>query len=116
MRYDTNFRINTDIQKKYNNHGLPPLTIQTLVENAVKHNVVSQKKPLHIDVKSVGNYIIIRNNIQLKITESYSPKVGLSNIKNRFKYLTESAVEIVKNEDYFEVKIPLIDRNECINN
>jgi len=116
LRFDQKLIVNIEIESKLNQFCIPPLTLQMLIENAVKHNIVSQKKPLHIDVKSEGNYILIRNNMQLKITESYSSKVGLSNIKNRFKYLTDSSVEIITNENYFEVKIPLIDRNECINN
>lgn len=86
-----------------------PLTLQMLVENAIKHNVLSQSKPLMITIESKGNYIYVENNFQPKEVLEYSSGLGLKMIENRFAYLTKLPVEIVKTEEVFLVKIPLID-------
>lgn len=116
LRFDKKLEIEVDIHKNLYRLEIPPLSLQMLIENAVKHNIVSQKKPLKIILKNIDNYISVKNNIQLKLTETYSSKVGLTNIKNRFKYLTDKEVILIENEEYFEVRIPLIDKNERINN
>jgi two-component system, LytTR family, sensor kinase len=116
LRFEKKLTVHIEIDEKLYQQLIPPLTLQMLIENAVKHNIVSQKKPLKISLKSEENYIIVKNNIQLKLTETYSSKVGLSNIQNRFKYLTNSEVKITNNKHVFEVQIPLIVKHESINN
>lgn len=109
LRFDQKLIINSKIDQTLNQYKIPPLTLQMLIENAVKHNIVSAKKPLTINILSEEDYIIIRNNIQYKYSETYSSNVGLSNIKNRFKYLTDKQVVINNDNSIFEVKIPLIE-------
>ena len=87
-----------------------PMTLQLLIENAVKHNIVSKSKPLHIDIyTSEGeDYITVRNNLQPKIQAVNSTGMGLDNIKERFKYFTEKQMNFEKGDSFFEVNIPLI--------
>ena len=95
---------------------LPPLIMQLLIENAVKHNIVSKSKPLTLDIFQSDDSITIKNNLQEKKSISYSSEVGLDNIVSRYKYITERKVEIIKTEHEFIVKIPLIKQDESIDN
>ncbi|KXH85995.1 sensor histidine kinase [Chryseobacterium kwangjuense] len=87
---------------------IPPFTMQLLVENCIKHNIVSQSKPLHIRIYSSEDKIIIENPIQRKITTEESLGVGLDNIKMRFSHLLEQEIEIHSDEKIFQIKLPLI--------
>ncbi len=87
-----------------------PMTLQLLIENAVKHNIVSKNKPLHIDIytSDEGDYITVKNNLQPKIQAVNSTGMGLNNIKERFKYFTDKQMSCIKGDSFFEVNIPLI--------
>jgi hypothetical protein len=85
-----------------------PLTLQMLVENAIKHNEVSKSNPLSIEVYQEGDYIVVKNNLQKKNNVSDSTGVGLENIKARYGFLSEKGVVIDDNDGYFTVKIPII--------
>lgn len=86
-----------------------PLTLQMLVENAIKHNVLSQQKPLFVSIISSNGYLLIENNYQPKEALEYSSGLGLKMIESRFSYLAKQPVIIEKTSDHFLVKIPLID-------
>jgi two-component system, LytTR family, sensor kinase len=85
-----------------------PLTLQMLVENAIKHNEVSKSNPLSIDVFEEGDYIIVKNNMQKKNNVVESTGLGLTNIKARYTFLNEKKVIIDENDGCFMVKIPII--------
>lgn len=87
---------------------LPPLTLQLLVENAVKHNTVGKNKPLTIEIISGGDYVLVRNNLQRKSLKVESGKVGLSNIAEKYRLINKSNIDISDDGDYFVVKVPLI--------
>lgn len=87
---------------------LPPLTLQLLVENAVKHNTVGKNKPLVIEITTSGEYLTVRNNLQRKTLKVESSKVGLSNIAEKFRLINKSAIEITETGGYFSVTVPLI--------
>lgn len=86
-----------------------PLTLQMLVENAIKHNVLSQNRPLTLTIESQAGYVSVENNFQPKEVLEYSSGLGLKMIENRFAYLTRLPVEIRNTGEMFLVKIPLID-------
>ena len=92
-----------DLQK-----GIPPISLQILVENAVKHNIASRKKPLNVEIFSQDGMLTVRNNLQLKKKEVVSTGVGLENIRNRYEYLVDKNIEVNKSESHYEIKIPLI--------
>ena len=92
-----------DLQK-----GIPPLTLQLLVENALKHNIASRKKPLTVEIYSQGEILVIRNNLQLKKKGVVSTGVGLKNIQSRYEYLAEKNIEIINDNNHYEIKIPLL--------
>ena len=112
LKADRHFSL---IPPSYNtaDFSIPPLILQLLLENAVKHNIVSQNKPLMVEIIQNKDRITVRNNLQEKKSVSYSSEVGLDNIVNRYKYFTDQKVEIIKNNEEFVVEIPLI-KNEKI--
>jgi two-component system, LytTR family, sensor kinase len=108
----TRFRENLQVEKQVSaaayQQQIAPLSLQLLVENALKHNVVSRDNPLKIKIIQEGNSLTVENNLQTKKTFEKSTKVGLQNIINRYKLLTERPIEIVTNELSFSVKVPLL--------
>ncbi|MER2999496.1 sensor histidine kinase [Pontibacter populi] len=88
---------------------LPPLTLQMLLENAVKHNTFSKAAPLHIRITAEGTLLSITNNLQVReAAAGDSMGIGLQNIINRYQYLTDQQVEIYQSEQNYTVKIPLL--------
>ena len=85
-----------------------PVTIQNLIENAIKHNLIDEDEPLIIDVSVTDNYLVVRNNLQKKAFVDTSNKQGLKNMQSLYKYLDKRPIEIKNDDDYFIVKIPLI--------
>ena len=91
-----------------NTATLPPLVLQLLTENAVKHNTVSKDKPLQIHIYAEKDFIVMRNNINKKLDKEESEGVGLQNIKNRYKMLINREVEKQETEAEFIIKLPLV--------
>ncbi len=90
---------------------IPPLTLQLLIENAVKHNVVSEEMPLKVKVKSVeeGKTVEVSNNLQRKITAVSSSGIGIKNIKKRFDFFRDSEdVTVIETDSCFKVRVPII--------
>lgn len=106
-RFEDGFILNNNVDQKQYDSAIPPFTLQLLTENCIKHNVVSLDKPLHINLYTEGDFLVIENQIQLK-RGVLSTGVGLDNINQRFMHLVHAAIEIDKNETTFKVKIPLI--------
>lgn len=108
IRFEKNLEIQLEIDPSFEMYRIPPLTLQLLIENAVKHNIISHKKPLTVEIGIVNDSLIVKNNLQKKITEEYSSKMGLKNIENRYDFLTKEKIEVMETESDFIVKIPLI--------
>lgn len=89
-----------------------PLSLQALVENAIKHNEISQAKPLKIIIAISDNYeLIVENNLQQKELLGETSKTGLKNLAGRYSYLTGKEMIVTKNKNYFRVTLPLIEIN-----
>lgn len=88
---------------------LPPLSLQELVSNAVKHNEVSAERRLKIEIFNEGDILVVRNNLQLRNEEISSTGVGLENIEKRYSLLSDKECSFEKTEDYFIAKIPLLE-------
>ena len=85
-----------------------PLSLQLLLENAVKHNVITSSNPLDIKIFEKDGYLIVENNINLKASLEKSTKVGLKNIYQRYGLLTKATVDVQNNGKIFKVKLPLL--------
>jgi sensor histidine kinase YesM len=85
-----------------------PLSLQLLLENTVKHNVVSEQKPLHIRIFIEGDYLAVQNDYQKKEILQSRQGVGLQNIVDRYGIITNRKVLIEQNEQTFTVKIPIL--------
>ncbi len=109
LRFDNKLKVEIDISDSFQDKQIAPMTLQMLVENAVKHNIVSVKKPLEISVTAnESGYLTVRNNLQKKPTEMVSSEIGLKNITSRYAYLTAKPVEVLETVSEFIVRVPLI--------
>jgi len=107
-RFDQNLIVNIDIPERFRERKVVPMVVQLLIENAIKHNVVSKTKPLTVDIFVENDCLVIDNNLQLKSSTERSSNIGLNNIRKRYEYLTTRKVEINENDEHFTVKIPLM--------
>lgn len=106
-RFEEGINLKIDIPKQYNNSVLPPFALQLLIENGIKHNIVSLAQPLCIDIYIENNHIIVENNLQLKRSVEQSTGIGLNNIKQRYLQTFGKTVQIIKEPNYFKVKLPI---------
>jgi len=109
IRFDDKLKVNINLNGQEESM-LPPIAIQTLLENAVKHNIIAEEEPLTIDITIENNeYIVVKNNLQKKnIPNEESSGIGLPNIIARYEFLSETPVEIIENGQSFIVKLPLL--------
>ncbi len=114
MRFEDgiNFSIPTDL--KMADAKIVPLSLQLLLENAVKHNRVSTLQPLYIEIFEDGNELVVRNNLQEKEILEKGSRVGLFNIQQRFALLTKRKVQIQKTTNFFEVRLPLLTKKTSV--
>lgn len=91
-----------------------PLSLQLLLENTIKHNVVSETKPLHIKIYFENNYLIVENNLQKKEILQERKGVGLQNIVNRYALISERKVLVEETQIEFKVKIPILTKQIAI--
>jgi len=107
-RFGENLTFSLDIEPKYLNYYMPPLSLELLVENVVKHNIISKNKPLNVDIYVEKGNLIVKNNIQKKPTKEPSTKIGLNNIEKRYRFLCDKKIEVLETRTSFTVKLPLI--------
>ena len=110
-RFGGKLSVSFEVPESCFHYAIPPLSLQMIIENAIKHNVISKDNPLVVKIFVEDNeYLVIENNISPKIEKEPSTGVGLENIRNRYLYLTGKVV-IVKNENgAFIVKLPLFEK------
>jgi two-component system, LytTR family, sensor kinase len=109
-RFGDNLTLKIDVSEQYHDKLIPPLTLQLLVGNAMKHNIVSASKPLTIDITTDNShYLVIKNNSQKKTQLVPSNKVGLENIKQRYAYFGNEKVNILTENNVFIMAIPMLE-------
>ena len=110
-RFRNNIEVCVEVSDDHLEKFVVPMSMQLLFENVIKHNILSAKQPLKIEVYlDEDQNIVVRNNIQLKKQIMPSTGVGLNNISSRISYFTENKLQIIQDEDYFKVSMPLIDK------
>ena len=91
-----------------------PLALQLLLENAIKHNVVSEQKPLHVKIYIQENQLIVENNLQKKETLQTRKGVGHQNIVDRYAIITTRKVAVEETNDFFRIKLPILTKQISI--
>ena len=115
VRYGDNFRIEYHIDERYKTWYVMPISLQLLVENAVKHNVISRNHPLVITIVTTpGNTIRVQNIINLKKEPEQGEGIGLANLTDRYRLLFHKEV-VITQSNMFCVEIPLIEQKELNN-
>jgi len=108
-RYGDGLEMETRINEKYSNYQIPPLTLQMLVENAVKHNMILKDSPLHILIMTTNSgKLVVTNNLQRKDRMVSSNKVGLTNIVKKYRLMKKEEISVRDDGKEFAVVVPLI--------
>ena len=108
IRFDTNIKFNIEIEEESLKKLLPPMALQILIENAIKHNEISSEFPLTVNIKTKEDTLEVCNNLQLRLNIEESSKTGLKNICDRYHYFTTKQIEITEDSKSFTVNIPLL--------
>lgn len=108
VRYEGKFFIDIDVDENDLGKRLPALSLQPLIENAVKHNTITRANPLRISIRSDGEYLTVSNPISPKISPEEGTGIGLINISSRYQLLTGREVVVSDDGSTFSVKLPLI--------
>ena len=106
-RFGDKLNLDIDLNPGINAY-IVPMTLQLLVENAVKHNEVSEKFPLSISIRQKDQYIEVENALKPKPTGNDSKKTGLKNISQQFAFFTDKEIEVKSTETHFLVRVPII--------
>ncbi len=107
-RFGDGLQILIDISEEQMGYKIVPVTLQNLIENAIKHNLVEVSSPLVVRIFCEGEFLIVRNNMQVKKFVGASNQQGLSNMKLLYSYLSEKPLSVHSDDEYFTVKIPLL--------
>lgn len=105
-RFEENISLKIRLLSNVLEQKIPAMSLQLLIENAVKHNVISRNKPLLICIYESENQLVVENSFQPKRSVETSTKIGLQNLNNRSEILAHKAIEVTKTETKFIVKIP----------
>lgn len=100
--------IEIDVEPSMHNRYVVPCSLQLLVENATKHNIVSTDKPLRISITSDGDYIVVHNNLQKRTHGQPSTHLGLANIQQQYQDITHRDIDIEQSDSEFIVKLPIV--------
>lgn len=107
-RFGDNLKMDWNIPEDKLATMVAPMSLQLLIENAIKHNIVSRAKPLIIKVEVKKDYLVVSNKIQVKSTQISSTKIGLKNIEKRYKLISNKTIDVKNNGNYFIVSLPLL--------
>ncbi len=109
QRFEESLEVTLNISPRHNKHKLPALTLQLLIENAIKHNNFSAEAPLKITIESLDtDTLSVTNNYQPKNSPAEGTGTGLKNIILRYKLLSTRPVEVIRSEEKFLVILPLL--------
>jgi len=108
IRYGNDLTYTISIPADFLDLLLPPLSLQVVLENATKHNIVNETKPLHIEIFNEGFYLIIKNNIQPKISKGVSTGLGLKNLVKRYAMISDKEPLFLVETSHYIAKLPLI--------
>ncbi len=108
VRYDEKLFIDIDVEPEKLAWMLPTFSIQPLIENAVKHNSITRSKPLHISIRTSGDFVVVSNPVNPKLSPEHGTGIGLENLSHRWQLLTGRGIEVSTDGGMFTVKLPFI--------
>lgn len=108
IRFDSTIQFRFEVSDACLSLLIPPMALQMLIENAIKHNEISTELPLTVSIVARGDVLTVSNNLQLRSDSEPSSNTGLQNIKERYKFYTDKEVEVIPSATTFVVNIPLI--------
>ena len=108
IRFGESLVIEQDIDPGILGHHIPPLSLQLLFENAIKHNQISKTAPLHIQLENSNGHLMVTNNLQVRNDIPDSNGVGLSSLKKTYQLISDDVPAFHQTQDHFIAKIPLI--------
>jgi PAS domain S-box-containing protein len=109
IRYGENLTFSVNIPAGLLGMLVPPLSLQVILENAIKHNIVNESKPLLIEIFSEGQFLVMKNNLQPKISAPVSTGLGLKNLVKRYALITDMEPSFKVETNHYVARIPLID-------
>ncbi|MCD8072845.1 MAG: histidine kinase [Alistipes sp.] len=107
VRYEGKLFFEVDIQEKYLPWTMPSLSIQPLIENIVKHNVVTSRQPMHVWIRTTDGSLSISNPVYPKMHDGDPSGIGLENLSHRYKLLTGRDITVLNDGATFTVELPL---------
>ena len=109
-RFDKQLFIKSEVNTRLRNKMITTMALQILVENTIKHNKLSARAPLCVEIFNQGEkFLVVKNNIQKKSQKSGNPgETGLNNLRKRFSYVTDREMEVIDDGSFFTVRIPLL--------
>ena len=107
-RFTSGVVVSIDLSEQVQERSVVPCALQLLVENATKHNIVSEESPLTISITQEGEWIVVRNNLQLRTHGQPSTNLGLENIRRQYQDITGQSIVVEKSESEFIVKLPIV--------
>lgn len=113
VRFEEALRITVSVDAEHRRLLVAPLSLQLLLENALKHNVASLAHPLHVDIHvENGRTLVVRNNLRRKQGTVEGTGTGLSNVKQRYAILSDRPVDVIETREHFLVALPLLELSE----
>lgn len=109
IRYGENLTYSVNIPAELLSLAMPPLSLQVVLENAIKHNIVNESKPLKIEIFSEGNFLVVKNNLQPKISQGASTGLGLKNLIKRYALICKPEPVFKVETNHYIAILPLID-------
>lgn len=108
LRYGEGVKANISVPAAYLDQLLPPLSMQVVLENAIKHNIANASRPLHIEVGVENDHLVVRNNLQPKVSNAYSAGLGQRNLTKRYQMVNAKVPTFTIKTGNYEVRLPLI--------
>jgi sensor histidine kinase YesM len=109
IRFGNAVQLNMNLEKEsLNAYLVPPISLQILVENAIKHNRYDTTDPMAISIEKVDDWLVVKNQLRTKALRKPSSKIGLQNLADRYRLITGKEIQIVESETEFIVKLPVL--------
>ena len=109
IRHGENLRVDLKVDDKSGH--IIPLSLQILLENAFKHNIISEEEPLDVSIWREDNYVVVQNKLQIRKAINQNEGIGLETIIKRYKFFTKRPILVSSDNGFFTVKIPVLDLN-----